>query len=315
MTPLSKYEDQIDVTMMHALADRLERAAAELEVPIPARPLLGTLPTGRLDAMTLPVPCTDTHIVLVETRLFQFAHLTAQAVAEVFPFTQNEDDWATFSLDEDRLRESLSQNPLTVHRFAEIVEAYLLTGTPGTAPPYLQVQPQATLAAVMRDGLELFVLGREYGHAIDGHVGTQASSGLPVRVEGLSYTWEEEIYADLQGTELVVAAQQEAGLDLSLSYAGVDFCFSVMETLDRALSVLRYGEEGRTTYTSHPPPGERRDLLREVLLRSGPPEQMEPMIQLGVEVQTIVELLWDHARPALAKTHASGARPLPTWRG
>lgn len=315
-TPVSKYEEPGDVGMLHMLAEDLENAARRFDMPVPVRPLLGTLPTGQVNAMTVLVPGTEEHIVLFEREMLLFAHLSAKAIAEAVPVIRHDDGSTEFSYDDGLMRQTLAENPVVIRRFHEVTEAYLLTGRPGNAPQYFQEKPHSDLSTALRGGMELFVLGHEYGHIMREHLGRRQPIGLvnDAGATEISYDWQQEFEADLVGGELMIAAQRLSGYDVTMSYLGADFYFTMMDVLKRGLGLLRYGDEDRTTHTTHPPSSDRRDRLRAMMLRSAPPEIGEPAMERGIRVQYLVELLWDQVRPVLYDAHRSGARPLANWR-
>ncbi|MET8852416.1 hypothetical protein [Amycolatopsis sp. NPDC004625] len=316
--PISKYESRYDFNMVMHVATLLEERTRQAGWPVPDRPLLATMPTGQINAMTLVVPGTDEHLVLFEDQLFLFAHLAAKAVTEVLPFDQNEDGSVGFSLDEGQIAAKIAQRPEVANRFAEMIIGYLAKGRPGAAPQWVQERIPATLTSILVDSAEMFVLGHEYAHISLGHLGerrpvSRFNGTEAADPEEIRYSQAQEIMADIRGLELMMRAQF-GRYDVALSYGGADLYFSMSDLLDRAVSLLRHGEEGRTTYTTHPPPAARREVLRQVLTKSVPDDQGQSALQMAGQIQSIVEMLWNGVRGSLLNAHRKGARPLALWK-
>jgi hypothetical protein len=316
---VSKYENARTLQSLHKMADSVERAGRALGFPVPQRPLLGTLPTGRVNVMTMLVPGTGEHLVLFESEFSGFAYLSAKAVAEVTPFRRTPEGGAAFELEPDKVRERLARHPESARRFGELVRAYLETGVPYNAPQYLQDPVRNTWAEMLCRSMQLFALGHEYGHILEGHLGQQRpAAGLggseSADPEELAWSNQEEIEADAQGVSLSVAAGQSEGHDLPIGFLGADFYFTMTHVLERAISVLRHGHENVSAdATTHPPSVLRRMILRHVVSRHRTP-QVDAAIGLGENMEQVVEMLWRDLRPRLVDAHRAGVRPLQRWR-
>ncbi|MGW7648333.1 hypothetical protein [Streptomyces bobili] len=352
---VSKYENARTNQSLHKLADSVERAGRALGFPMPERPLLGTLPTGRVNVMTLLVPATREHLVLFESEFLGFAYLSAKAVAEVLPYRRSPEGGAAFSLEPGKVRERLEKHPQSAHRFGQLARAYLETGVPYNAHQYTQDPVRNTWAAMLCESVELFALGHEYGHILKGHLGQQrpaARLGGPNldEPEELAWSRQEEFQADAQGLSLSVAAMRSRGFDLPIGFLGADFYFTMMHVMERAISVLRHGHEngpdgddaqrpsllrrmvGRQSQNkpqghtksragdgtgdgavTHPPSVLRRLMLRAVLARDNTP-QIAAAIELGQNMEQVMEMLWLDLRPRLLDAHRAGVRPLERWQ-
>ncbi|MER5974317.1 hypothetical protein ABT112_32195 [Streptomyces sp. NPDC002055] len=311
--PRGPHADMGGHWLIHKLADTLER---HIQPPF-VRPTLGTLATGEINAITLLVPGSDAHLVVFEDQLLNFANLFSKAVALALPFRSAEDGMLQFSFDMDEVRRHIAESPEAVQRFREVVFAYLLDGEPGRAPQYFASAEVGGLASILRDGLELFVLGHEYGHVLGGHL---ADGSAPRRLLGTAspdvaeatWSWENEHIADLIGWHLAVSAMTEQGYDVALSHAGVELFFSAYEVLNRALALLIRGVDTVGTSTTHPPAGDRRQLLR-INLQQNAAEHAESTIGLGSGIQEIVDTLWNSTAPLVLEMHRRGERPDIRW--
>ncbi|MFD5270376.1 hypothetical protein [Streptomyces sp. NPDC058335] len=316
---VSKYENARTMQSLHKLADSLERAGRIAGWRVPERPLLGTLPTGRVNVITLLVPGTGEHLVLFESEFSGFTYLAAKAVAEVLPFRRTPDGGAAFELEPAKVRERLERHPESARRFGELVAAYLETGVPYNAPQYMQDRVRNTWAQMLCDSVQLFALGHEYGHILKGHLGRRRPAvwlGGPDLADPEELAWnnQEEIEADAQGLTLSIAAGQSRGHDVPIGFLGADFYFTMTHVIERAINVLRHGHENTSAEAgTHPPSVLRRMILRHVLSRHSTP-QIEAAIGLGENMEQAVEMLWHDLRPRLLAAHRAGLRPLGQWQ-
>ncbi|MFJ5032716.1 hypothetical protein ACIQB5_32570 [Streptomyces sp. NPDC088560] len=299
--------------IIHTLADRLEK---HLDISF-TRPVLGFLATGEVNAVTMLAPGSRTHLVVFEDELLSFTDRFSKAVALAIPIEGVQGDKVAFSLDPDKVRRHLQNSPDAVRRFREVVLAYLLDGEPGAAPTYELPRGPHKLAHILKDGMELFVLGHEYGHALSGHLSNQ---NAPRRMLGtaeadvteVTWRWDQENAADIIGVALCAQAMSEEH-GLVLPHAGIELFFCACEVLERALSLLMTGRNDlRPPSPTHPPTPSRRDFVRSYL-RDAMKEGAGPPLQLGAVIHEVVNILWTHTAPAILDLHRKGVAPDPRW--
>ncbi|WP_406063283.1 hypothetical protein OG462_32990 [Streptomyces sp. NBC_01077] len=302
--------------LIHTLADRLEKS-------FPAsftRPVLGLLATGEINAVTLLAPDSQAHVVVFENELLNFAGLFSKAVALAMPQERAEGDRIAFSVDVDKVRRHVRDSPEAVRRFREVVLAYLLEGEPSRAPQYFPPEGVDQMGSILRDGMELFVLGHEYGHVMAEHVADRKGPRRMLGTDGADVTevtevawkWEQEAVADLIGWNLCLGAMS-GDYGPSLPHAGVELFFSACEVLERAVPLLVTGANApRPASPTHPPTELRRDLVRghaKERLNEG----AAPLLQLGTAIQEIVDVLWEQTAPVILDLHRQGAVPDARW--
>jgi hypothetical protein len=310
--PLGPEEHPGHHWVIHTLADRLEK---HLDFSF-TRPVLGFLATGEINAVTLLAPGSRTHLVVFEDELLDFTDRFSKAVAMAAPIEGREGEKVSFSLDLDEVRHHLQHSPDAVHHFREVVLAYLLEGRPSAAPHRELPRGPHKLAAILNDGMELFVLGHEYGHALSGHLTDQTAPrrmpGGDTDVTEVTWKWDQEHAADVIGWTMCWQAMSEDH-DLALAHAGVELFFCASEVLERALPLLMTGRnDPRPASLTHPPTASRRDFMRE-WLKDGLKEGAEPALWLGSVIQEIVNVLWEHTAPAILALHRQGVAPHPRW--
>jgi hypothetical protein len=156
--------------------------------------------------------------------LFLFALLLSKAVARAMPLRPTEDTGFSFSTDKDHIRQRIDSDDSVVHRFADVLLAYAATGRPGNAEQYFPEAHYGRLAEVLRNSMELFVMGHEYGHIILGHLSqAESTESTPSGAEEIRYSWTQEYAADFVGANLMLRAMLRDEYDAPLSYWGADF--------------------------------------------------------------------------------------------
>jgi len=310
------YEDPTWYRTMLELSQKIEQAAEEAGMPIPHRPVLGTLPTGQINAMTIRVPGSNDFLILFEWQLFLFALLLSKAVCRALPFAKD-DKGLSFSTNMKDVQQRVDADPSVVGRFAEVVIAYAVTGLPSRAPQYFAEAEYNVLANQLLNSVELFAMGHEYGHVISGHLSGETNGTTPQisgaeDAEELDYSWMQEHEADLVGASLMMRSLSSEW-DAAFSYWGADFFFSAIDIMDRAVSVLKGQMETPSKLSSHPPSEYRRELLREMLPRMIGDSHAASALQMSEAVHNISELLWERTAPRIVELYNRGVRPAPWW--
>jgi hypothetical protein len=313
----TRFESPTWYSVMRTLVSWIEGSARQLELPLASSPAFGTLPTGRVNAMTVAIPDSSDHVVLFEDQLFLFALLLSKALARAFPVTPGDEPGLHFSTDLQTIQRRIDEDPSVVGRFADVVLAYAVHGRPGAAQQYLPEPAYAQLSDILRESMEAFVLGHEYGHVVAGHLtGAQAVSRALAadEVDEIDFAWDQEYEADTLGVLLsLTAMNRERQVDASLSFWGADLFFSAMDVMDRAVSLLRYGDETLTVLGTHPPSPNRRAVIRAALHQFLEPEQARAAVQLADALQATTEMLWARTRGYVVAASQRGATADPRW--
>jgi Zn-dependent protease with chaperone function len=315
----TRYENPLTYGIVLGLKQQIEEAAKELSMTIPIPPLVGTLPTGQVNAMAIPVPSSGEYLVVFESELFNFALLLSKAVIVALPLVTGEDGHLELSTNNADVEKHIAENPEAVDRFREVLFAYLFEGRPGAAPPYIPDPPYSDLASYLRDSLELFVMGHEYGHIIAGHVSAKQLTSTTiggVRIDEYRRSWEEELVADSIGAALLLPAMTKRVQDLSLCYWGADFFFSCDEIIKRSLSIVITGEEKDEfqVSSSHPPSASRRQALRDTLKQQLPEDRIQAPLAVGRQIEQVIESLWNQTRSSLLEAHSQKRELAPVWK-
>lgn len=317
----SRYEDPFGYSIVESLDRQIKDVLDAGAIKLDSIPVFGTLPTLRVNARTFAVPGSDLVVIAFEDQMFEFALLFTKAAAYTLPGKRGADGGAQFSTAKDDIRKRIETDPEPLKRFQEVLMAYIFGGRPGLAPQYFQGEPHASAANALRESMELFILGHEYGHFIAHHLreGRQIKAAIgSEEVTEIVRSWADEFEADAYGLQLSVAAMRRAKVDLALSYWGCDFFFTTLDIIDRALRLVATGEEtdpdlADATRRSHPPAPWRRDQLRKAVKAFEGGAASEPLA-LAESLQFAMELMWEKTRPLFVQAHEAGRRAHPSWQ-
>lgn len=301
----------------------IESRLAARDRKLPVRPLFGTIPTGRVNGFAARIPQTNYCAIILEDGLFGFVNLMSKAIVLALPFpetTSDREGGFTVSVDLDLIANRLRSVDEIRDRFIDGLGAYLVGGHPSWAKPYLPARAVLQVAGFLRDAMETFVLAHEYGHIVAGHL-SRASEGRAivanVDMEMIKTNWQQEFEADAIGLDTMLAVQMSMGLDLALSFWGSDAFFGLIDVIEKAVSVLWYGEERPLFVDTHPPTDQRRKMLRQLLAQSANTETekstAQNALQFASSIEFIIKQLWEMARPTFQKLHAAGRRPSAGW--
>ncbi len=306
ITPPTPYEDPNLYAILLEMSDDIEAALQARHLPVPARLVLGTLPSNTLDACTITLPVTHEHIVLFERGLFDFAFRMSRIAALAFPSIDPATGWFAQPVDTAR---DVGRHPEILDQLQATLQAYLVEGDPRRAAVPPIGDSHVMTAAILLRSLELFALGHEYGHIVAGHsdnLGPNPSTDATVR-----YNWDTEYGADSVGVSLMTSVMG----DFRLGFWGAGHWFACREIVDRCLAILATGAVEAPSLTStHPPNLERSRQLRAVVrdLRPGP--ETEQAIALASQLDSFWGRLWQISEPTWVGMHKQGKRPAAIWQ-
>jgi hypothetical protein len=300
--PPTPYEDPTLYSMLLEMSDSIEAAWRTTTFPPPPRLLFGSLPSGIINAETIPVQDKE-YIIAFQRGLFDFAHQLSKVAASVFPPIDLRRGW--FSKDFD-IAAATKANPEVLNQFNRILRAYVVDGDSRSIAWYPVDDAHRPAAGILLRSLELFVLGHEYGHVL---VKSEAGLGPPPPNSRLREAWDREYGADRVGLSLMNAVTR----DLPLTFWGPVQFFSGMEAFRRALSILRTGEVDPGTSGDHPPPLVRAQNLRAVVRESMPGAEAEKAIHLADQLDAFWGRLWQMSEERWIAMHKQKVKPSLIW--
>jgi hypothetical protein len=305
-TPL---EDPVFHPMLMMLLDRYHTALAGTRYGLEHQPLLATLPSGRVNAITWPVPDTDLRAIFFEQGLFRYFDHIATCVGWALPPLapgRMVDDAAILATEPRYTMPSQASSLL-----GSVLVTYVTRGTPPRGTGELPRPPHNLPAVTMLLAyMEQFALVHELGHLMNHDVERFAQHQVA--------PWKAEYQADTLAAHMVTAlAYKETGT-FAMAFAGCDLALTAMHFLDRALAIVQHGSRALTWVSpTHPDALSRRDSLRE---------EMPAMPQAGTEVarsaaitlcnmtDALLGRLWEIVSLELLMQAGSGHKPSPIWR-
>lgn len=308
-------EDSLDRSLSTRLFTdyfhRVRGTGAELDLHCASVPLVGTLPSGRINALAIQVPATAEYVLAFDTGLWTFADALAEYVSSAFAV----DGADTVSILPRPAETDANRAALDVA--TRVVARYLFTGTP-FFPDYPLPSRGAhrELKQGIRDAFLLFAVGHEFAHIALGHLDTGATHlySFAERVSCATAAPDDhacELDADRAGTLLMMTASLRAG--------GLPFWFTgpLAGFFLRGAGVL-YEHMGRlggagVADTSHPPPAERMRAVDETA-RGALPDDMSASFAYWTSMLDVLAARFeDAARTRVASLVAEGWSLAPVW--
>jgi hypothetical protein len=320
----TEFEDPLTYLLLHDEDALLRQFIGE---PCPGV-VLGTLPLGRINAASIPVPGSDDFIIVVDQGLIYFANRVGMALASALPFQTTGTDMDLI-VDPDKLKHHINSSPDSLQGLHDLLLACLFEGDPGTCKP---AEPPATMVPFgwsIQTSILRFVLAHEYSHIRAGDCGV--FKGIKVAPSGLvldqvDYSWEQELDADVNGVRWTLttgARQQQPSV---LVFAGIDSFFSFQAILEKAAAVVRPGKAKTAATETHPPSDSRRARIRDVLRTELLWQQNrgqdyfvfedqigKPLIQLAEAIEFLLEHWFQKLIPKLEQAHQANKPLAPLW--
>jgi hypothetical protein len=154
----TRYEDPNTIFLLRSVANEVFNEIAQQDHSFEL-PHLGTLPLGTLNARALPIPGSDTRLVVVNSSLFTFAHELGKIALATIPI-QEKDGHIDIDLSGDFFQTSVRHDPQFLVRFSKALEDFANKRLiKGQAPPREFDDP---LLAILDAALEDFVLAHEF---------------------------------------------------------------------------------------------------------------------------------------------------------
>ena len=320
---LTPHEDGSIRSMLNGMQAEIEGVCAGRKIPLKKKLIFGALNTGRVNGMAGIINNPSYYLILIEDGILGFSNLFAKCIASSFPIIGVDGERQTLSMELSQVLGRLDANPGIAERFFDVTAAYLLHGSPHAARPYFVEREYEAFSSLLRDAMEFFVLSHEYGHCSAGHleIGTKkafamkGADGTAQELEELiPADWMHEFEADLLGLLISLAVLIDIKkISPSLGYAGVEMVFSCISVLERALSVIEFGEERERLLDTHPPTQLRKEMLRVGLAKMLDEESLKGSINCAEQMSSVIEHLWSVVKPAFEKLHREGARPHRRW--
>jgi hypothetical protein len=254
------------------LVDRITKSINHFELEHNGLPNFSTLPTGEVNACAVELPYAKKAFLLFDSQLFTFCHLFSKAFALCLPLKGTSEGQVQLSTEITEVIEHVKSNENScLLRVVDVLTSYCLKNRPGDAEQYYPPRDYITYVDLIRDGMELMIVGHELGHYFSGHLNSGIKNVLSEMYDQdlMSTAHQDEYVADFWGAVLSMQALSNEGYDAALSFIGIDLFFSSMILCCRFSSLMagikdeHFEEEESET---HPTFKNRQAFLRQAIM-------------------------------------------------
>lgn len=238
----TRYDAPGSYHLIDGLVSRIKHAAEALGWNRIDFPLYASVPTGQVNAVAVDLPCSSQPFLLFDDQLLTFCNLMAKVYAQcLFPLP------GTQTCDKQSIEATIACEPALAHRLAAILDAFIRTGRPAVSSPFPVDARSARLASYLREGMELFVVGHEFGHVYAGHLAGAGRQAKVAEKHGISFAHSKEFEADYIGMILAIKAFASEGEEPWLVMAAIRLFFSSLDLVNRYAGFTTHGPEAKFT--------------------------------------------------------------------
>jgi len=293
----TRFENPSAYRIVDMLVVAIKNAAKKIGVDVSSFPSYSSIPTGLVNAQAVSFEGATKKFLLFDSQLFHYCNLYAKAFSLCLP-VKGAGEGFTFDLDLVSIEHHVKQFPECVKRFVQLLNAMCETGKPGHAEQYFPDDKYLGISSLFRSGMELFVVGHEFGHVYAKHLGEMIAMQSKAMIGGanLSEEHRQEFEADAIGLILMCHAQAEKGYDASLAYIGAELFFHALEMENRFRHALKTGRDAE--YTSLPSETHPSHEARRLMLRKHLPSlldseaQVNSVLAFAEKYENIVSIIW-----------------------
>lgn len=319
-----RLDDMFAYAVLMRNVKQIEAAVEEVyHIKLDPLPTFGTLPHGDMNAHTLRVPQTlEDFVVVFQQGLFDFLFALTETVTAILPFEKNGD--LIFPSDQasglnktlltevvrNRIKEKIleQEHDKSLLHFLEAVTSYLLSANLDSVPIWWGREQLQFKSYLIKSSIR-FVVAHELGHIYKGHLST-------------ANDWNKEYVADFEGFWIGDLAPFVSRTEARAFGAmwGAELFFCACELVERAYSVLEFGEGGHRLSNSHPPPQLRRQTLRSnvrnfaMAAENGDNTTIDRLFAPGFLLEIVAAELWQTVEDCFLNLHKIGYRPAAIWR-
>jgi hypothetical protein len=295
------FEDPLDTEVWTRVLDHVLAVMRARALPLPSRPVVGTLPTHAFEPLIVLAPGRAGVVLGLDPDTSVFLDLLGKAIARLFlsasdgrlGFTPC--DWALV----------LDSNHPAACAFTDMVLA-TLAGRSAWARPYLPGSAYEVFASDLRDLMAMFLVGQACAHVSAGHVdrAPRAAFELPgSEIETPVFSLGEEFRADLLAFDLLVAHVRAHERPVAVAGLAVESLLATLSILESARALLGAGSQERVVPPSAGCHVSRQHLVRcAVGMRDGVDGMAAEFVR---SVQPAFDLLWVRVEQALLDPEVS----------
>ena len=288
------YQDILDYKILSNLDERLRKIVLEVSNHgLPDSVLLGSLPIGQCNALTLSLDETDEYLILFQNGIFGSFNLLAGALMSVWP---EGPDGLPIAPDRDKLVRVVKEDKQLHSQFLQALHGILVVGDPRKVRPAVL----SPIKSASKEGLlgfaELFVLAHEYGHIrrgdFDKDRGVEAKIGNKALTIAARFH-QEEFAADMHAEEWLTRAGTVDPMQIIHTFQGIAFFFACQELLENALGAIPVRSAIHSARDTHPAPADRFDALVEVLGFQIGYRNAQIVREPGLTIKAVFRTLWE----------------------
>jgi hypothetical protein len=298
-----KYESLAWYTIMRDLSENIFSIIPSLRIELRNMAFFGSLSTGDVNAMAIPVPNSKKKIVVFEDQIFILCNTICKIVALSIPYIRvtNGQNRAIFLEDLDEIEKHVLRHKHIKRLFKDLLFSYLFKGEPGFGEKFLINPPSNLILDSIRLSMETFVMCHELAHIQLRHTGDylRVSNFKTSReLKEQRNSWTKEYQADARGLALSRMIFDESK-NRAMYYLGAHLFFSFNDILNKSIMIVRNGKEITPKYIlqkqSHPPPMQRLLHLKKGLKGS----HGKKCINASLITERILKVLWESTKNSL----------------
>lgn len=316
-TPQTEYDEPFSGERVDSLRGQIEAAAETLGFNLRDGVSAGAMDSDGYEAMQQSVMLTKSSIILLTSNLLIMINRLAKLLSRSLPIDILENDQFRANYEINEAKKLLLKDEELQHAWTNFFADYAMSPENpfhGNAL-YVIGKERQTLWEDFSDAIDLFVVGHEYGHHIDGHSlgGTASVDG-----ENQEEQHQKELNADLIGSLLASCAGQidERPNWCALTNIGSVAILTVLDLIRQGNHILSKGtDDAPPNRKTHPPLEKRLDVIRKsTTIFFG---EKDPTVALAMQkcVYDMLIFIWGHVKTFLLEIHANGTRPVVADKG
>ena len=297
--PASFFQDKANQLLIDIYLRDIKDVLAQFDIDID-KFLVGSILNGTVNARIFPVPTTGEYVIAYNGGLLHFINMLFIAITSF------------------GMRENASDKDDMTDIFKRVITGYIRVGHPAAYTRDVSENTdvaQTIGAARLTEQVMIFILGHEYGHAIQNHLGNsnliEIDNGRK-KFEEFKFSWTQELEADLRGLQIALKA---TGTPITVLYPLIEIFFHLLTFLERALSVVMKGDTSlRFKSSTHPPIFMRFAALRISVTSLLPDNERTILIEMSNMWRTLIDKIWDDCKEYFLMLHEAGEKPHPMWQ-
>ena len=309
--PSTPYEDKFYWQTLVSLVDYIEDALENTHTQEPdylslkqhyqsnfKKPVIGTLPSGRINAISMQISQSDEHLIILESGLFMFCDIISDVVSNFIPYMETEDGFV-FNINDDMINSKIKNQEKLLGVFKESIVAYLTSNEIAPLTSVLKDKTSHAYSLMLSSSMKYFILGHEYSHILRNHFHKAKVVEYALGSSETKYDWNDEYQADQDGLLIMQNTKSKERIyDLRINYLGPELFFSFIDIIEDGVVLLGNQNGKHNPRGSHPPSNLRKNMLREFIEKKYGTDKIFGAFM----VDKIIQSLWnDNVRPIIAE--------------